>query len=183
VAAGPRLWSDGRVTTLSRPDPTRYDDWAATIAEFGDQTVHGSGMADLVPAPYDRAAFAELLARAERMADISIPAPEGKVHDDLLWIGDDAGLLVGFLSLRHRLNDFLLERGGHIGYSVRPSRRREGHAHRALGLALERAHRLGIDRVLVTCDDDNVGSARTIESQGGVMEDIRDGRRRYWIAR
>ncbi len=100
---------------------------------------------------------------------------------DYWWITHDHEV-VGFLAIRHRLNEWLLEEGGHIGYSVRPSRRRQGHASRALGLALLRARDLGLDRVLVTCDEDNVGSARTIESQGGIFEDARKGKRRYWIA-
>ena len=89
--------------------------------------------------------------------------------------------VVGFLALRTRLNDWLFNEGGHIGYSIRPSRRREGHASRGLGLAVRRAAGLGIDRALVTCDDDNLASARTIERGGGVYEDTRNGKRRYWI--
>ena len=89
--------------------------------------------------------------------------------------------IVGFLALRTRLNDWLLNEGGHMGYSVRPSRRQEGHATRALGLAVRRAAELGIERALVTCDDDNAPSARTIERNGGVYEDTRNGKRRFWI--
>ncbi|MFI2707699.1 GNAT family N-acetyltransferase, partial [Nocardioides sp. CER28] len=68
------------------------------------------------------------------------------------------------------------------GYSIRPSYRRQGHASRALGLALERAREIGLDRVLITCDEDNLGSARTIESQGGVFESMCGIKRRYWIS-
>ena len=64
---------------------------------------------------------------------------------------------------------------------MRPSRRREGHAHRALKLALPEARALGLDRVLLTCDEDNDGSRLTIEGNGGVYEDSRNGKRRYWI--
>jgi predicted acetyltransferase len=90
-------------------------------------------------------------------------------------------VVIGFLQLRHTLNDYLMEEGGHIGYSIRPTYRRRGHATHGLGLALDRARELGLDRVLVTCDGDNLISAKTIESQGGVLEDIRTDKRRYWI--
>lgn len=167
------------MTTLHRPDERRYDEWAAIVREYGIRP-EGSGLPD--PPETDRAAFTSSLVHARAAADTSVPAPEGRVHEDLYWIVDDGELLVGFLSLRHGLTDFLREVGGHIGYSVRPSRRREGHAHRALGLALARAHEICIDRVLVTCDEDNIGSYKTIESQGGALEDVRHGKRRYWIA-
>jgi predicted acetyltransferase len=96
--------------------------------------------------------------------------------------------IVGRVSIRHRLNDFLLRVGGHVGYVVVPHFRRQGHATTILGLALHIAHeRLGIGRVLVTCDDDNIGSIRTIENNGGILEDVISGpdldkpKRRYWI--
>jgi predicted acetyltransferase len=85
------------------------------------------------------------------------------------------------LALRHRLNDKLLEVAGHIGYDVRPTARRRGHATAMLREALPHAAAIGIDQVLLTCDEDNVGSYKTIESNGGVMEDIRQGKRRYWL--
>jgi predicted acetyltransferase len=96
--------------------------------------------------------------------------------------------IVGRVSIRHRLSDFHVRLGGHIGYVVVPQFRRQGHATEILRLAVHLAHtRLGIDRVLVTCDDDNAGSIRTIEKNGGVLENIVRGddlekpKRRYWI--
>jgi predicted acetyltransferase len=96
--------------------------------------------------------------------------------------------IVGRVAIRHRLTDVLLRVGGHIGFVVVPEFRRQGHASTILRLALHIAHdTLGLGRVLVTCDDDNVGSIRTIENNGGVLEDVVSGpdldtpKRRYWI--
>lgn len=96
--------------------------------------------------------------------------------------------IVGRVSIRHSLNPVLERVGGHIGYVVVPEFRRRGYATAILRLALKIAHdKLGIRRVLVTCDDDNVGSIKTIERNGGVLESIIEGRdldkpkRRYWI--
>ena len=96
--------------------------------------------------------------------------------------------IVGRVSIRHSLNAVLERIGGHIGYVVVPEFRRRGYATAILALALRIAHdTLGIRRVLVTCDDDNVGSIKTIERNGGVLENVIAGRdldkpkRRYWI--
>lgn len=95
--------------------------------------------------------------------------------------------IVGMIDLRHRLNDYLAECGGHIGYSVHPRERRKGYAKVMLALVLEKAREYGLEKVLVTCDDDNVASARTIEANGGVFErtaclaDEKEIIRRYWI--
>lgn len=95
--------------------------------------------------------------------------------------------IVGRVSIRHTLNDFLFRIGGHIGYGVLPLHRRKGYATQILQKALEETRRMGLEKVLVTCDDTNVGSIRTIEKCGGVLEnkvDAGEGRplkRRYWI--
>lgn len=174
------------MTALARPDVRLHRSWAATITEFGSETVHGAGLWHLEGAPdlteAGCAAFVEVLLP---YADPAVALPEDRVHCDYCWITDDregSEEVIGFLAIRHRLNAWLLEEGGHIGYSVRPSRRRQGHASRALALAVQRSAELGLERVLVTCDEPNVGSARTIERGGGVFEDTRNGKRRYWIA-
>ena len=83
------------------------------------------------------------------------------------------------------MNDFLLGFGGHVGYAVAPEHRGRGYATEILRQAVARLATLGVDRVLVTCDPENIASARTIERCGGVLEDIRElpERRvsRYWI--
>ena len=113
--------------------------------------------------------------------------PEGLV-DDSSWLcirlQDDR--LVGMINIRHELNDFLLNYGGHIGYSVRPLDRRQGVGVAQLQLALIECRRLGITRVLLTCNDDNEASRRVIQAAGGVLEDVRvrpDGQalERWWI--
>ncbi len=99
------------------------------------------------------------------------------------------------MSLRHALvNDFLQEIGGHIGYGIRPSARGQGLAKLALAGALEQARALGLRRVLVTCNDSNIASAKTIEACGGDMERVVpreeiaepfgavEDLRRYWIS-
>ena len=99
---------------------------------------------------------------------------------------DGVEKLVGMVDVRHRLNDSLLQVGGHIGYSVRKSERRKGYATEMLHLALEEARRLGIQKALITCDKDNVGSAKTIQKNGGILEnevliDDQSIIQRYWI--
>jgi predicted acetyltransferase len=96
--------------------------------------------------------------------------------------------IVGRVSIRHSLNEFYERVGGHIGYVVVPEFRRRGYASTILRLSLGIArNKFGIRRVLVTCDDDNIGSIRTIEKNGGILENIVSGpdldrpKRRYWI--
>ncbi|MFD3943235.1 GNAT family N-acetyltransferase [Streptomyces sp. NPDC058579] len=129
--------------------------------------------------------FASWVGRLREQSDRTRTLGEGRVHATHWWIVED-GVYVGAIDLRHRLNDFLLRAAGHVGYSIRPSARRRGLATWALGAILPEARALGLDRVLVTCDQDNIASARAIERNGGVLEDIRiteiGRKRRYWIA-
>jgi predicted acetyltransferase len=173
------------MTALAAPDVRLHASWAAAVTEFGDSVVHGSGVWRLPEQRYTDLTLegcARFVALLLEESDPQVPLPDDRVPCTYFWITDGApDEVVGFLALRHRLNDWLFNEGGHIGYSVRPSRRRRGHASEALGLAIRRAALLGIERVLVTCDDDNLASARTIERNGGAYEDTRNGKRRYWI--
>ena len=114
-----------------------------------------------------------------------VELPEGRVPATILATTVDR-VLVGRISICHDLNDFLANFGGHIGYCVRPACRQRGFASEMLRQGLVIARAQGIDRVLVTCDENNLPSARVIERNGGVLEDVRtdpNGQptRRYWI--
>jgi predicted acetyltransferase len=122
------------------------------------------------------AAYVERL-RADARADCVRP---GRVPSSTWWwVGDDTYL--GRIAVRHHLNDWLREVGGHIGYDVRPSARRNGHATAMLHAVLPEAYRLGVDPALVTCDVGNVASRKVIEHAGGVLEDVRRGKLRFWV--
>jgi predicted acetyltransferase len=128
--------------------------------------------------------FSRWVERLRQQSDRSVAVGKERVHATHWWIVEDGNYL-GAIDLRHYLNDLLLDVGGHIGYSIRPSSRRRGLATWALGSVLSEARALGLGRVLVTCDDDNIGSAHSIERNGGVLEDVRTTdagmKRRYWI--
>ena len=126
------------------------------------------------------AGFAELVRFLLRQRDPDEPRPRAYVPATELWM-DEGGEYVGRIQLRHELNELLWSWGGHIGYAVRPSARRRGHASAALLDMLEVCREHGIDPVLVTCDVDNDASRRVIERAGGEYEDTREGKLRYWI--
>jgi predicted acetyltransferase len=169
---------------LIAPTARLRDSWLESREEWGrgmhqdGAGLHASDDVDTVDG------FAAWVSRLHRAAEPSVPVGEGRVPATYWWIADRDTYL-GAITLRHALNDFLLRAAGNIGYGVRPSARRRGLASWALAAVMPRARALGLDRLLVTCDHSNLGSARTIEKCGGVLEDVRDtelGRvRRYWI--
>jgi predicted acetyltransferase len=150
------------------------------VAEGAESTQTAAWIEHHAPGWKDQDAFAAFAAAVRADAAEDTPRPEWHVPCTTLWWVDGEDYL-GRIAIRHRLNDFLLDVGGHIGYDVRPTRRREGHATAMLQAALPWARGLGIDPALVTCDDDNVGSVRVIEAAGGVLEDVRGVKRRYWV--
>ena len=97
----------------------------------------------------------------------------------------DNDKIVGIINARHELNDYLLNLGGHIGYSVRKSERRKGYAKKMLKYSSKFLFSLGLDKILITCDKNNIVSKRTIESCGGILEnEVIEATRttlRYWI--
>ena len=111
---------------------------------------------------------------------------DGKVPDTTLFCLDvDRNIFVGAVNIRHYLNEAMLLNGGHIGDGIRPSERRKGYATKMISLALEECKKLGIDKVLMVCDKNNIGSAKSIMNNGGVLENevVVNGvtEQRYWI--
>ena len=111
---------------------------------------------------------------------------KGLVSDSTFFcLDEDRNIVVGAVNIRHYLNEALLLNGGHIGDGVRPSERRKGIATKMISLALDECRKLGIQKVLMVCDKDNVGSAKSIRNNGGILENeiIVDGvvEQRYWI--
>lgn len=110
----------------------------------------------------------------------------GLVPDSTFFcLDEERNIIVGAVNIRHYLNETLLLDGGHIGDGVRPSERRKGIATKMIYLALEECRKLGMKKVLMVCDKDNIGSAKSIINNGGVLENeiIVDGVvvQRYWI--
>jgi predicted acetyltransferase len=112
--------------------------------------------------------------------------PEGFVPQTTYWLVDH-GEFIGRVSIRHILTEHLLKEGGHLGYDIRPSKRKLGYGKRILTLALPKAKALGITKVLVTCDETNLASKRIIEFNGGAFENsisLDEGKPkklRYWF--
>lgn len=173
---------------LEAPDVRFHASFAAAMDEFraegrggpDDHSAVGRYLREQPEAWASRAAFLTFIEsiRAERFEET--PRPEGYVPStELWWVEGDEFL--GRIGIRHRLTPALLEMGGHIGYDVRPSARRRGHATAMLRAALVLARDLGIGPALVTCDVANVGSRAVIERNGGVLEDERAGKLRFWV--
>jgi predicted acetyltransferase len=161
--------------------PVRTSDEAAVLS--AQDALVAEGFSFLV-GHQDGASWPDLVAlldhqrRAEELPPPWVPAT--------FLLAEVAGTVVGRTSIRHRLNDHLLAIGGHIGYAVLREHRRHGYATEILRQSLVIARSYDISSVLVTCDEDNIASARTIERCGGVLENVvavegGPRKRRYWI--
>ena len=152
--------ADGR---LVRPSLRYRDSLLAALREFQAEGRY-SGYS-LAEPEVDLTPFVQRLLDDEDRAKV----PASWVPTTHYWLvcGTE---YIGRVSLRHELNEHLRQIGGHIGYEIRPSRRRRGFGTMILGLALPKARERGLARILITCDDDNEASRRIIEHHGGVAD-------------
>lgn len=161
---------------LRRPRLADKETVLEMMAEFEkSQSAHDGGFWDTENFVYEEWLEENLQAEA------GFNIPENWVPAIQLVSFDVAGQALGFLNLRLRLNDYLLEKGGHIGYSIRPSERGKGYAKESLRQGLQIAKEKNIKRALVTCSTENPASRAVILANGGELEDVRNGTERYWI--
>jgi predicted acetyltransferase len=173
---------------LIAPDVRVHRSFLAAMAEFtaegrgsaADNSMVGRDLRIWSRRWHDPAVFAEYVAGQRAEAEPDAPRPDGFVPATNLWWAEGDTFL-GRISVRHRLNGFLREYGGHIGYDMRPSARRRGHATAMLRATLPPAAALGIDPALITCDTTNTASRKVIQNCGGVLEDERGGKLRFWV--
>lgn len=164
---------------LARPSIGYKDSFIKAIREFEREGVRPPWHYERLDKNFDE--YVEALLARE-----TDPLPSFVPQTDYWLIVD--GKYTGRSGLRHHLTTSLQRFGGHIGYEIRPSMRRKGYGTLQLKLVLPKAWELGLKRVLITCDDDNIGSAKIIENNGGIIIDkVDNGRdvltRRYWITK
>lgn len=173
---------------LTLPDPRISASFLAAMDEFraegrgdpDDESMVGHELRTYGPTWGTADGFVGYVASLRAEADPAAPRPAGRVPCTTWW-WVQAEEYLGRIAVRHVLNERLFEWGGHIGYDVRPGARRRGHATAMLRAVLPLAGELGIGRALVTCDPGNTGSRKVIEACGGVLEDERNGKLRFWV--
>ncbi len=167
---------------LNLIEPTLWlqNEYLAMIEEYQRQ---GETISFHLQAQADFSAYLELVHNMAR----GINLRDGFVPMTSYWLTLQGKIIIGESRLRHYLNSELEIEGGHIGYAIRPAMRRLGYGTKILALTLEKARELGLQRVLVTCDTENTGSARIIEKNDGRLENYaispESGKQisRYWI--
>ena len=161
---------------LRRPRLADKETVLEMMAEFEQtQSAHDGGFWDAENFDYENWLETNL------NKEMGINLPENRVPSIQFVLFDKSGHALGFLNLRLRLNEGLLNYAGHIGYSIRPSERGKGYAKEALRQGLQVAKEKNIKRALVTCSTENPASRAVILTNGGALEDVRGGKERYWI--
>lgn len=158
----------------------RAEEFKAEFFREGEREINGSALLDKLD-------YARWLEHTTRCRDARTVSDDWVPATTFFVVRETDDKIVGMFDLRHNLdNVFLAEYGGHIGYSVRPSERRRGYGRAALKLTLDYARKLGLKGVMLGCFGDNAASAKTIESVGGTLSEVKpylDGRSMnvYWV--
>ena len=161
---------------LRRPRLADKETVLEMMAEFKkSQSAHDGGFWDTENFVY------EDWLETNMQKEMGINLPENRVPSIQFVLFDDVGRALGFLNLRLRLNEGLLNYAGHIGYSIRPSERGKGYAKETLRQGLQVAKEKNIKKALVTCSVNNPASRAVILANGGIFENARNGVERYWI--
>ena len=161
---------------LRRPRLADKETILEMMSEFEQtQSAHDGGFWDIENFSY------EDWLETGRNKEMGIGLLENRVPSIQFVLFDESGHALGFLNLRLRLNEGLLNYAGHIGYSLRPSERGKGYAKESLRQGLQIAKEKNIHRALVTCSTENPASRAVILANGGELEDVRNGTERYWI--
>lgn len=168
---------------LVKPDLTMIDLLNSYKQEFFDNNemvINGSASID------EYLSIEQWLLLIDSMKDRNnLAKPEWVEMSQFVLIDKEKELIIGMINIRHYLNEYLSKFGGHVGYSVRPSQRNKGYAKVMLELAKQYLQEKGLKKILLTCDDTNIASIKTIESCGGLLENKIDKNnsliRRYWI--
>ena len=161
---------------LRRPTIVDREAVLDMMAEFEQtQSAHDGGFWDVEDFSYE-----EWL-EGNRNKEMGIGLPENRVPSIQFVLFGESGRALGFLNLRLRLNEGLLNYAGNIGYSIRPSERGKGYAKESLRQGQQVAKEKNIKKALVTCSVNNPASRAVILANGGLLEDVRNGVERYWI--
>ncbi|MBT3538735.1 GNAT family N-acetyltransferase [Candidatus Parcubacteria bacterium] len=128
------------------------------------------GPAGIFDGDLARTNFKAYLTRVQNYEN-GINLAKGIVPASTFWLIDNDEF-IGGVSFRHKLNKNLKEYGGHIGYSIRPSKRKKGYGTKMLALTLKRVKRFGLKKVMISCDHDNIASQKIIKGNGGILQEI-----------
>ncbi|MDP4088495.1 MAG: GNAT family N-acetyltransferase [Bacillota bacterium] len=173
--------TDLRLIFPSREYGKKAFEYIKEFLEYNSE-INGTGGLDR----YEK--YDDWLIKIKKDLDIS-NIPEGRVPANTYFfirVSDDK--IIGMINIRHKLNEFLFNEGGHIGYSIRPTERKKGYATTMLKLGLQRCRELNIDKVLISCDKTNIASAKVIQNNNGILENevysetFSEVIQRYWIS-
>ncbi len=167
-----------REAFLARPHQRYRDSYIEGVTEYIQENHSPNWRPEILSARFDE--FLRVLRQAET------DPLAGLVPATHFWLIGQGHRYLGDVDVRHHLNDSLRRFGGHIGYKIRPSERRKGYGGLICRLGIVEARKRDIGDILITCDDDNIGSCKIIEANGGILLDkVDNGRgvltRRYWV--